>query len=70
MGRKTKRLPVNKADASHARQDDRLIIDLIEQRKIQQEALTKIMDSMDAVIAQLNHSTSRLLDKGNTKRPK
>jgi hypothetical protein len=67
MGRKSKQHSI-KAEPSVLGQEDKLIADLIEQRKIQQEALTKIMDSMDSMLAQLNYSTSRLLDKGNAKR--
>lgn len=69
MRRKTKQ-PSSKSDSGSQEQADKLITDLIEQRKIQQEALTKIMDSMDSMIAQLNHSTANLLSKSNTKRPK
>jgi hypothetical protein len=70
MGRKAKQQQTTKADSEVLRQEDKLIADLIEQRKLQQEALTKIMESMDSMIEQLNYSTARLLDKGNPKRPK
>lgn len=68
MGKKTKRLSVHKDESGLREQEDKFINDLIEKRKVQQEALTKIIDSMDSMIAQLNYSTARLLDKGNSKR--
>ena len=68
MGKKSKRLQANKVEPDLRGQDDKLITDLIERRKLQQDALNKIMDSMDSLIAQLNHSTSTLLNKSNSKR--
>jgi len=70
MGRKTKHPQASKTDSVISGLEDRLITDLIEKRKLQQEALTKIMDSMDSMLAQMNYSTARLLEKGNTKRQK
>ena len=69
MGKKAVHLSASKKESGLQRkQDDKVIKDLIAKRKLQQEALTKIMDSMDSVLSQLNHSTARLLEKGNSKR--
>ena len=68
MGKKTKRLLANKNESGLQAKEDKFITDLIEKRKLQQDALTKIMDSMDSLIAELNNSTASLIDKGNPKR--
>ena len=47
MGKKTKRVPPNKPEKDLHRQEDKLITDLIERRKLQQDALTKIIVSLD-----------------------
>jgi hypothetical protein len=68
MGKKANPLSISKEPGIQRNQEDKVINDLIKKRKLQQEALTKIMTSMDVVIERLNHSTTELLNGNNKKR--